>query len=76
MRMNDYGTWIWNYEPHQKATGFFFFFFYIKRLPLIFFIAILVTMRLFSTLCSVTVKLQHQSLDIISAYEQISDVQK
>ena len=32
-------------------------------------------MRLLSTLCSVTVKLQHQSLDIISAHEQISDVQ-
>ena len=36
--------------------------FYIKCLPLIFFIAI-------------TVKLQHQSLNIISAYEQINDVQ-
>ena len=44
-------------------------FFYIKCLPLIYFIAILVTMRLISTLRSVTVKLQHQSLDIISAYE-------
>ena len=32
-------------------------------------------MRLLSTLLSVTVKLQHQSPDIISAYEQISDVQ-
>ena len=32
-------------------------------------------MKLLSTLNSVTVKLQHQSLDIISAYEQISDVQ-
>ena len=32
-------------------------------------------MRLLSTLRSVTVKLQHQSLDIISAYKQISDVQ-
>ena len=32
-------------------------------------------MKLLSTLCSVTVKLQHPALDIISAYEQISDVQ-
>ena len=32
-------------------------------------------MRLLSTLHSVTVKLQHQSLDIISGYKQISDVQ-
>ena len=31
-------------------------------------------MRLVSTLLSVTVKLQHQSLDIIGAYEQISTV--
>ena len=32
-------------------------------------------MRLLSTLRGVTVKLQHWSLAIISAYEQISDVQ-
>ena len=32
-------------------------------------------MRLVSTLCCVIIKLQHQSLDIISACEQISDVQ-
>ena len=32
-------------------------------------------MGLLSTLRSFTVKLQRQSLDIISAYEQISDVQ-
>ena len=75
MRKNGYDTWNWNYETHLKATGLFFLNFYIKCLPLIFFIAILVTMGLLSTLCSVTVKLQHQSQDIISAYEQISDVQ-
>ena len=51
------------------------FFKNIKCPPLIFFIAILVTMRLLSTLCSVAVNLQHQSLDITTAYEQISDVQ-
>ena len=39
-----------------------------------FFIAILVTETL-RTLHSVTVKLQHWSPDIISAHEQISDVQ-
>ena len=32
-------------------------------------------MRLVSTLHSVSVRVQHQSLDIINAYEQISDVQ-
>ena len=68
MRKNDYGIWNWNYETHQKATGFFF---YIKcLLPSNFFIAILITMRLLSTLFSVTAKLQNWSLDIISAYEQ------
>ena len=71
VRKNDYGTWNWNYETHQKATGFFLY----QVSSFNFFIAILVIMRLLSTLLSVTVKLKHQSLDIISAYEQVNDVQ-
>ena len=68
MRKIDYGTWNWNYETSES-----YWFFYMKCLPFFnFFIAILVTMRLLSTLRSVTVKLQHRSLDIISAYGQIS----
>ena len=61
MRKNDYGTWNWNYATYQKVTGFLY---HVSSFN--FFIAILVTMILLSTLCSVTVKLQHQSLDIIS----------
>ena len=68
MRMNDYGTWNWNSETRQKATGFSY-----QVSSFNFFIAISVTMR--HTLRSVTVKLQHRSLDIISAYEQINAVQ-
>ena len=54
MRKNDYSTWNWNYEMHQKATGFSY-----QVSSLIFFIAILVTMRLLSTLRNITVKLLH-----------------
>ena len=70
MRKNECGTWNWNSETRQKATGFSY-----QVSSFNFFIAISVTMRLLSTLRSVTVKLQHRSLDIISAYEQINAVQ-
>ena len=80
MRKNNYGTWNWNYETHQKATGFFkvffnFFNFYIKCLPLIFFhcyFSNYETFKYFTQFYSLNYSIW--TLDIISAYEQISDV--
>ena len=69
MQQNDYGTWNWDAETHQKANGFLHQLSSFK-----FFIAISITMRLLSTVRSVTVKLQYRALDVVRAYELVGDV--
>ena len=67
---SEYGNWSWDTKTVTKARGFLF---QLKSFE--FLLAFNITMRLLSTLRSLTVKLQKTSNDILAAYELVSEVQ-
>ena len=66
---SEHGNWSWDTESLTKARGF------LHQLNSFeFLISFNVTMRIMSSLRSLTVKLQKKSSDILAAYELVSDV--
>ena len=66
----EYGDWSWDSETLTKASGF------LHQLGSFeFFITFCITMRVLSSLRSLTIKLQKKTIDIIGVYEHVSEVQ-
>ena len=66
----EYGDWSWHSQTLTKASGF------LHQLGSFeFFLTFCITMRVLSSLRSLTIKLQKKTIDIIGAYEHVSEVQ-
>ena len=66
---SEYGEWSWDTETLTKARGFLH-----QLVSFEFLVTFNVTMRVLSSLRSLTVKLQKKSIDILAAYEHVSEV--
>ena len=66
---SEYGEWSWDTETLTKARGFLH-----QLVSFEFLVTFNVTMRVLSSLRSLTVKLQKKSSDILAAYEHVSEV--
>ena len=64
------GDWSWDSETLAKASGFLH-----QISSFQFLVAFSITMRIFSSLRSLTVNLQKKTHSILTAYEHVSDVQ-
>ena len=69
-RSSDFGDWSWDTDTLVKARGFLH-----QLLSFEFVVAFNITMRILSSLRSLTVKLQKKSNDVLAAYELVSNVQ-
>lgn len=67
---SEYGDWCWDSETLTKADGFLH-----QVTSFEFLISFSITMRIFSTIRSLTVNLQKKTHDILAAYEHVADVQ-
>lgn len=67
---SEYGEWSWDSETLTKANGFRH-----QVSSFEFLVSFNITMRIFSSLRSLTVNLQKKTHDILAAYEHVSDVQ-
>lgn len=66
---SEFGNWSWDSETLTKANGF------LRQLcSFEFLITFCITMRILSSLRSLTVNLQNRTNDILVAYEHISEV--
>ena len=66
---SEYGEWSWDTETLTKARGFLH-----HLVSFEFLVTFNVTMRVLSSLRSLTIKLQKKSSDILAAYEHVSEV--
>lgn len=66
---SEYGEWSWDTETLTKARGFLH-----QLVSFEFLVTFNVTMRVLSSLRSLTVKLQKKSSDILAAYEHVPEV--
>ena len=70
MCSTEFGTWSWDSETVAKASGF------LHQLNSFeFLISFCITMRVLSSLRSLTIKLQKKANDILAAYDLVSDVE-
>ncbi len=67
---SDYGNWSWDTDTLTKARGFLY-----QLNSFAFLVAFNITMRILTSLHSLTVKLQKASNDILSVYMLVTDVQ-
>ena len=67
---SDFGDWSWDTDTLVKARGFLH-----QLLSFEFVVAFNITMRILSSLRSLTVKLQKKSNDVLAVYELVSNVQ-
>lgn len=65
----EFGEWSWDSETLTKARGFLH-----QMVSFEFLVTSNITMRVLSSLRSLTVKLQKKSNDILAAYEYVSEV--
>ena len=66
---SEHGDWSWDSETLTKANGF------LRQLcSFEFLVTFCITMRILSSLRSLTVNLQKKANDILAAYEHISDI--
>ena len=66
----EYGNWSWDSETLTKANGF------LHQLSSFqFLVSVSITMRILSSICSLTINVQKKATDILVAYEHVSDVQ-
>ena len=70
IRSSEYGDWTWDTDTLIKARGFLH-----QLLSFEFLVAFNITMRVLTSLRSLTVKLQKKSNDILAAYKLVSTVQ-
>ena len=61
---SEHGDWSWDPDTVTKANGFL-----LHITTFEFLVSFSVAMRLLSSLCGLTIKLQKQSKDILQAYE-------
>ena len=67
---SEHGNWSWDSETLTKANGF------LRQLTSFdFLISFSISMRILSSLRCLTINLQKKTLDVLSAYERVSDVQ-
>ena len=66
---SEYGEWSWDNETLTKARGFLH-----QLVSFEFLVTFNVTMRVLSSLRSLTVQLQKKSSDILAAYDHVSEV--
>ena len=65
----EYGIWSWDMETLTKANSS------LHQLSSFqFLVSVSVTMRILSSICSLTVNLQKKANNILVAYEHVSDV--